>query len=176
MKLYSLFFTGSLLLLAGCDRTGEADGVRSGGGTIKGINHTHWAINHFSVNGQSAIDIIGPWQGGGGGCCFGITGKWKPGMTVKVDWETGVAYSVDFPGYGDDKKYLEWERKIKAQNRKHSSDVLLPDYTGDKTCGITVHFLPCDDIKVTTSCEGYGNINYPIKEPIKMEEPKTCQK
>jgi hypothetical protein len=35
--------------------------------TIEAINHTHWAINRFSVDGQSGIDIIGPYQGGGGG-------------------------------------------------------------------------------------------------------------
>lgn len=32
-------------------------------GTIKAINHTRWAINAFSVDGQSGIDIIGPYQG-----------------------------------------------------------------------------------------------------------------
>ncbi|MBG2657999.1 DUF3304 domain-containing protein, partial [Klebsiella oxytoca] len=52
--------------------------------------------------------------------------------------------------------------------------VPVPDYTGQKTCGIKVHFLPCDQIKVTTSCYDYGNPNYPIKDPIKMEEPKVC--
>jgi hypothetical protein len=31
--------------------------------TIEGINHTHWAINRFSVEGRSGIDIIGPYQG-----------------------------------------------------------------------------------------------------------------
>ena len=41
---------------------------------------------------------------------------------------------------------------MKAENRQHSKTVSLPDYTGQKTCGITVHFLPCDDVKVTTSC------------------------
>ena len=40
-------------------------------GTLEAINHTHWAINHFSVEGRSGIDIIGPYQGGGGGgCCY----------------------------------------------------------------------------------------------------------
>ncbi|MBA0190771.1 DUF3304 domain-containing protein, partial [Pectobacterium odoriferum] len=119
----------------------------------------------------SGIDIIGPYQGGGGGCCYGVPPEWQPGMTVKVDWETGVGYSMDFPGYGDDRKYLAWEKKIESQKRQHSQTVLLPDYTGQKTCGITVHFLPCDRIKVTTSCYGYGNPNYPIKDPIQMEEP-----
>ena len=36
--------------------------------TIEAINHTHWAINRFSVDGRSGIDIIGAYQGGGGGC------------------------------------------------------------------------------------------------------------
>lgn len=35
--------------------------------TIEGINHTHWAINRFSVDGRSGLDIIGPYQGGEGG-------------------------------------------------------------------------------------------------------------
>nr|WP_264673595.1 DUF3304 domain-containing protein [Klebsiella pneumoniae] len=28
----------------------------------------------------------------------------------------------------------------------------MPDYNGQDVCGITMHFLPCDDVKVTTSC------------------------
>src|SRR5437868_13849666 len=67
--------------------------------TIGGINHTHWAINHFSVEGRSALDIIGPYQGGGGGCCYIAPARWQPGMTVRVDWETGVAYPDGFPGF-----------------------------------------------------------------------------
>ncbi|NIY48566.1 hypothetical protein E2L00_13890 [Cedecea colo] len=33
-------------------------------GTMKAINHTKWAINHFSIDGQSGIDAIGPFQDG----------------------------------------------------------------------------------------------------------------
>jgi hypothetical protein len=97
-------------------------------------------------------------------------------MTVRVDWETGVGSSDDFPGYADEKKFLEWAKKIKAQNRQHSKTVSLPNYTGQKTCGITVHFLPCDDVKVTTSCFTYGSPSYPIKLPLEMKEPKVCPK
>ncbi len=28
--------------------------------SIYGVNHTHWAINRFSVDGRSAVNIIGP--------------------------------------------------------------------------------------------------------------------
>jgi len=172
--LVRLIFVAVAILLTGCDRPAKAESVSGGSGTIEAINHTHWAINHFSVDGQSGLDIIGPWQGGGGGCCYGVPATWTPGMTVKVDWETGVGYSMDFPGYEHWDKYLEWKKKIKAQNREHSQIVPVPDYTGQKTCGIKVHFLPCDQIKVTTSCYDYGNPNYPIKDPIRMEEPKVC--
>jgi hypothetical protein len=154
-----------------CDTSVSAAG---GGGSIYAINHTHRAINHFSVNGQSGIDIIGPWQGGGGGCCYGALAKWQPGMTVKVDWQTGNGGSKGFPGFADTTKYLAWEKKIKESHREHSQTVPVPDYRGQDTCGITVHFLPCDKVKVTTSCYAYGNPNYPIKEPIKMEEPEVC--
>jgi hypothetical protein len=39
-----------LLLLTGCAACRPA-----GGGTIDAINHTKWAINHFSINGQSGM-------------------------------------------------------------------------------------------------------------------------
>ncbi|MBK0035360.1 DUF3304 domain-containing protein [Erwinia sp. S43] len=165
------------LLLTGCNQPAAKAQIRSGGsGTIEAVNHTKWAINHFSVNGQSGIDIIGPYQGGGGGCCFGVPSKWRPGMTAKIDWETGVGDMEGFPGFGDDAKYLAWEKKMKAQNKQHSTVVPVPDYTGQKTCGITVHFLPCDEVRVTTSCASYGRPGHPIKDPIKMTEPKVCPK
>ena len=49
--------------------------------------------------------------------------------------------------------------------------VMLPDKWH---CGLTVHFLSCNQIKVTTVCQKYGTPNYPIKEPREMKEPATC--
>ena len=163
-----------LLLLTGCAQPAAQAG--GGGGTIDAINHTKWAINHFSINGQSGIDIIGPFQGGGGGCCFSVPARWTPGMTVRVDWESGEASTEGFPGFADYEKYKAWEKKMSSQNRQHSKTVPLPDYNGQDVCGITVHFLPCDDVKVTTSCWSPRNANYPIKEPVRMKEPAVCPK
>nr|WP_240775771.1 DUF3304 domain-containing protein [Nissabacter sp. SGAir0207] len=167
-------------------------------GTIEAINHTKWAINRFSVDGQSGIDVISPFQGGGGGCCYMAPTQWKPGMTVRVDWETGVAFADDVPEIPKPKRPIEngqtretwhqewmiyhekmqvWNAKIKAMSRKHTQLVPLPPYTsGQKKCGITVHFLPCDAVKVTTSCADYGSPDYPIKEPVYMKEPAVCPK
>lgn len=80
-------------------------------GTIEAINHTKWAINHFSVNGQSGIDIIGPYDGGGGGCCYGVPSVLKPGQAVRIDWQTGIGTSEGFLGFADTAKYLAWEKK-----------------------------------------------------------------
>ena len=141
---------------------------------IYGVNHTHWAINRFSVDGRSAVDIIGPYQGGGGGCCYGAPEHWHPGLSVRVDWETGVGSTIDFPGFGDRPKFEAWREKILAHKRRHSKVVAVPDYTGQDVCGITVHFLPCDDIQVTTSCYAYGSPEYPIKIPLELPEPRSC--
>ncbi|WP_024561789.1 DUF3304 domain-containing protein, partial [Franconibacter pulveris] len=107
---------------------------------------------------------------------YSVPARWTPGMTVRIDWETGVGDMDGFPGYEDRAKYLAWAKKMKAQNRQHSKTVPVPDYNGQDVCGITVHFLPCDDVKVTTSCYTYGSPSYPIKEPIRMKEPRVCPK
>ncbi len=141
---------------------------------IYGVNHTHWAINQLSVDGRSAVDIIGPYQGGGGWCCYMVPDQWRPGMMVRVDWETGVGGSKGFPGFADESKYDAWLQQIEAQKRTHSKVVPVPDYTHQRVCGITVHFLPCDDIQVTTSCYAYGSPEYPIKIPLELPEPQSC--
>ena len=58
------------------DLTASVFAQNSQAGTLEAINHTHWAINHFSVDGRSGIDIIGPYQGGGGGCCYVAPARW----------------------------------------------------------------------------------------------------
>ncbi|MGY4495570.1 DUF3304 domain-containing protein [Pseudomonas sp. TE3610] len=143
-------------------------------GLIEALNHTHWAINRFSVDGEPGLDIIGPYQGGGGGCCYVAPAQWTPGLAVRVEWETGVGGSKGFPGFLDWPKYLAWAEGINAQTRRHSQSVPIPDYSGQAQCGITVHFLPCDQLQVTTSCHAYGSPDYPIKTPLHLPEPKSC--
>ncbi|MEE1922949.1 DUF3304 domain-containing protein [Pseudomonas sp. 148P] len=142
---------------------------------IIGINHTHWAINHFAVDGHSGLDAIGAWQGGGGGH-ISLPAEWVPGMMVQIDWETGSDSTDGFPGFADRAKYRVWVESIEAQKRRHSRVVPVPDYTNQKVCGVTVHFLPCDEIQVTTSCKGHGHPDYPINIPLKLPEPQSCPK
>ena len=157
-----------------CALTAATLGQNAHASTIEAINHTHWAINRFSVDGRSAIDVIGAYQGGGGACCYIAPQRWQPGMTVRVDWEVGVAGSKGFPGFADRAKYYAWLDKAEAQKRQNSKLVPVPDYTGEKVCGITVHFLPCDELQVTTSCYAYGSPEYPIKTALHLPEPQSC--
>ncbi|MGE8329320.1 DUF3304 domain-containing protein, partial [Pseudomonas urmiensis] len=94
--------------------------------TIEGVNHTHWAINRFSVDGRSGIDTIGPYQGGGGACCYVAPEHWVPNMTVRVNWETGVGNTDDFPGFADEQKYLAWRDAVRSQNESVSFFVCGP--------------------------------------------------
>jgi len=144
------------------------------GGTLVGINHTDLSINRFSVDGQSGLDAIGPYQGGGGGCCYAVSARWNSNIKARIDWETGAAGSKGFPGFADEAKYEAWAEKFRASKRHHSKTVPVPDYTQQKVCGITVHFLPCDDVQVTTSCLAFGSPDYPIKTPLKAPQPTSC--
>lgn len=169
---------GWLTLNNACGLMAAVISLSAEAGRIEGINHTNLSINRFSVNGQAGLDIIGPYQWGSGGCCYTAPKNWEPGMTARVDWQTGAAagskLSREFPGFADETKYLAWRAQVMAQKRQHSKVVPVPDYTGQKVCGITVHFLPCDEIAITTSCYGYGNPNYPITTPLQLSEPQSC--
>ncbi|WP_157969659.1 DUF3304 domain-containing protein, partial [Pseudomonas huaxiensis] len=112
------------------------------------------------------------WQRGGGGH-FSMPARWTPSLTVQVDWTTGVAYDPS-PGFSDWPKYLAWERKIDAQTRHLSKVIPVPEYRASKTCGVTVHFLPCDEVQITTSCYVFGSSHYPIKTPLNLPEPQSC--
>ncbi len=60
---HALLFV-AILAVTGC--ASAPTPAQASSGTIDAVNHTHWAINHFSVDGRNAIDAIGPNQGGGG--------------------------------------------------------------------------------------------------------------
>jgi hypothetical protein len=130
-----------LLLLTGCAQPAAQAGG-GGGGTIDAINHTKWAINHFSINGQSGIDSIGPFQGGGGGCCFSVPARWTPGMTVRVDWETGQGSSAGFPGFADRAKYKAWIKTLMPKNASTAKLSRCPTITARMCAALRCTFYP----------------------------------
>jgi len=163
MMKWSLFFL-TVLLVSGCSRAGNDDYTA---GDIRGFNHTRHGINYFTVNGYG---------GGlnGNTCCIMLPLKWTPDMKARIEWEVDPHPDEDIPmkkqGFG----YEEDAYARHAANyQKHSATVVIPEY-GKSRCGITVHFLPCNQVKVTTVCDGYGTPDYPVKEPMNMKEPAQC--
>ena len=161
------------LLVVVCAGLGAGSLPSAQAGIIEGVNHTHWAINKFSVDGRSGLDTIGPWQRGGGGH-FSMPARWTPGLTVQVDWETGVAFTDGIPRFEDSEIYEAWASAVRVQRRQHTKLIHVPEYDSKDVCGITVHFLPCEEIQITTSCYAYGHPQYPIKTPLKLPEPQSC--
>ena len=159
-----MLFVYVVLLVSGCSRAG---GGGYTAGDIRGYNHTQQGINHFTVNGYG---------GGvrGNTCCILLPDKWTPELKAHVEWEVDINPYIVLPPLGTD-AFRRAYAKHEASYQKHSMVVDIPQY-GKERCGITVHFLPCNQVKVTTICDGYGTPNYPIKEPLEMKEPAQCPK
>ncbi|WFL68513.1 DUF3304 domain-containing protein [Pantoea sp. X85] len=157
----------SLLILAGCDQSGANE---YSGGNLGAINHVAGqSINWFSVDGYRVPGT------GGGYCCVMIPDKWRPGLVVHIEWEIDPNPHEKIPmrkeGAGYDQNAYALH---KAKYRQYSADVPIPEY--DESAGITVHFLPCQQVKVYAGIASYGADTYPIKEPTDMKEPATCPK
>jgi len=155
------------VILAGCD---QSDAYESSGGDVGAINHVAGQkINWFSVNGYRVPGT------GGGYCCVMIPDKWRPGLMAHIEWEIDPNPHEKIPrltkGVGFEPKALA---EHEAKYRRYSADVSIPEY--DESAGITVHFLPCRQVKVYAGIASYGADTYPIKEPTDMQEPVTCEK
>ncbi|WP_455927654.1 DUF3304 domain-containing protein [Pseudomonas capeferrum] len=159
-----------LVLLAGCS-LGESKFLA---GNLGGVNHTPAAINYFSVNGYGGPNIS-PYGSRGGMCCAMLPRHWQPGLKLKVEWETDPNPDAKSPPLGTD-AFRAFMVKHKVNYQQHNTIVALPAYETEKLCSLKVHFLPCNQIKVTTACMAYGQPGYPIKEPLVMKEPAVCPK
>ena len=166
-----IFIILAVLMISGCSRAGNNDYTA---GDIRGINHTPFVINYVKVNGHGGPNI-GAYGEGGGYCCVMLPLKWTPGLKARIEWEVEPKTASKFPGYIDRVKFNQWKAELEKSFQKHSAIVDIPEY-GKERCGITVHFLPCNQVKVTTVCQGYGTPGYPINEPMNMKEPAQCPK
>ncbi len=159
---------GAMLLLAiaasGCSLAANNDDYS--GGDLRGINHTQQGITSFKVNSYGG-------RVGGNTCCILLPDEWRPGIQARIEWKTDPGTSSKFPGYQDPEKYKAWEKEVNSSYIQHIASIEIPKYGSDR-CGLTVHFLTCNRVKVTTSCIAYGRAGYPINEPLHMKEPASC--
>ena len=159
------------LMLLGCVETRPT----MLGASISGVNHTSAAINHFSVNGGGGPNI-GPYGGGPRSqmCCTMMPVQWRPGLTVVVEWEKdpNVGASVNWPK----PRYSEgWFAAAQDHQTKYTRHRAVVEVAPYKDLGLlNVHFLPCDQVKVTAGATYYGHPDHPYKFPRRMEVPTPC--
>ena len=153
------------LLMLGC----SSDSSEMVAGNIQAINHTTGAINWLSVNGYRADG------GGGRSCCIVMPAVWRPGLKAAIEWEVDPEPYAKIKrkktGYGYDED--AWRQHVE-KFRRHSTIVDIPEWPGIERCGLSVHFLVCNKVKVTTSCWAPSSPNYPIKDLDDMQEPTVC--
>ena len=141
------------------------------GGNMQAVNHTLNTINWVSVNGYRADG------GGGRSCCVIMPAKWRSGLMAHIEWEVDpnrfAKIKRKTTGFGFDED--AWAAHV-AKFKRHSIMVEVPEWPGTKRCGLSIHFLVCNQVRVTSSCRAYDSPNYPIKEPLEMKEPVICPK
>ena len=157
------------VVLAGC----MPKKPERGSAPIEGYNHTSAAINWFMVNRNGGPNVA-PYGGGGQNCCVSLPRKWHPGLTVLVEWEkdpnVGASRYWKEPRFSDawNKRMQEYESKY----TQHSATVEVAPY--EELGLVYVHFLPCNQIKVSASLTYPRLANHPYNFPRRMEEPTTC--
>lgn len=163
------FLVLCLLVLSSC----SSNKSRMLSTSVSGYNHTSAAINRFTVNGAVGPNL-GPRIGGGSEVCCGmIPPVWKPGLRVIVEWEKDPKsnFPEKWPPFGTD----EFRAKLKkhaANYSHHVANVEIPKY--DVAGSLKVHFLPCDQVRVSADNIKFGEPDYPYNYPMNMEEPKVC--
>ncbi|MCK1143571.1 DUF3304 domain-containing protein [Providencia stuartii] len=132
---------------------------------IWGFNHVKdTAVNWYKVNGARS-------RGATASCCIMVPEKWTPDQTVLVEWEVDPDAYVSSPPMGT-KEFSDFVKKHEANYRHYSKVVPVPQY--DEACDVKVHFLPCQEVKITLSCLAPWHPDYPIQEPLDQEEPAEC--
>jgi hypothetical protein len=141
---------------------------------VTGYNHTSASVIRFSINGAGGPHIL-PHQGGGEVCCGRLPVQWSPNLKAVVEWDK------------DPQPYAKLERDQQGQITKdaaalhsagyshHSTIVEIPKYA-ERVCALQVHFLPCEQIRVSTTCFTPGHPNYPDKVYFQLKEPSACSK
>jgi hypothetical protein len=163
-----VLLSACLLLVSGCS-LGESDYLTD---NLNAVNHTSHSINYYAVNGYGGGNVD-PHGFSGSVCCMSIPREWRAGLKVFVTWETDPNPYARLPALGT-ASYDEAYAQHAKNYLQHGALVEVPRYDPEGVCSLVIHFLPCNQLKSTTACWGYGQPAYPIKEPLVMKEPVTC--
>ncbi|MDU4632023.1 MAG: DUF3304 domain-containing protein, partial [Pseudomonas aeruginosa] len=141
---------------------------------VMGYNHTSAAINEFTVNGAGGPNL-GPHQGGGGQVCCGVIPKyWVPGLEAIVEWEIDPNPKAELKRDRYGSLDMQDYRRHAKNYTHHKAVVEIPRY--ERPGPIRVHFLPCNQVRVTAAATSPGYPGYPYNYPMVMERVAECPK
>lgn len=143
-----LFLTLSLL---GCQSMAQSKTIGVGARVVNAMPKSEIVRARF--NGQAI--------GGSGGeeCCINLPEKWQPGMTATVEWVKDPSPGVNPGGKKaprwnpDGTTPPEWKSWLKDHEANYVSrkvTVSVPRY--ENTCGLSLVFLPCDQVYPVIDC------------------------
>jgi len=157
----------SLLELSGCHTGPEIVSA-----PVTGYNHTSAEIINFSINGAGGPRIP-PNQSGGEVCCGVLPVQWNSGVRAIIEWDKDPKpyESLKRDQYGQIVKESAVRHSVGYSH--HTATVMIPKYA-EKLCALQVHFLPCDEVRVSTTCYTPGDPNYPDKAYFQVKESMTC--
>ncbi|WP_277589846.1 DUF3304 domain-containing protein [Pseudomonas chlororaphis] len=164
-----LLGVSSVLMISACQSQPKMLGA-----PVTGYNHTSAAINRFTVNGAGGPNI-GPHQGGGSEVCCGLVPReWVPGLKAIVEWEKDpdpYAYAK-WP----ERPYSDaWNKRMEKAKQEFSHHKVAVDIPRYEIAGsLKVHFLPCDQVRVSADNIKRGDPRYPYNYPMNMEGAKVC--
>jgi len=141
-------------------------------------------IVRASFNGHG----IGGGRGGGQSCCIPIPAQWQPGLTATIAWTKDPSPGVNPGGvrppppgkYGSlTDEGEKWYAVHRANYTQHEVTMPLPKYGA--TCGLTVVFLPCDEVRPLIDCDEKrrvfaGTMYLPRKESKALIEQRLGAK
>ena len=119
------------------------------------------SILNYTDQPLGVVYVNDSWAGGmlihGGGNSFAgsasLPRKWRPGLTVRVDWQDDTLYQKD-------------------RNALHRAVVPVSPYTGNYPSILFVAFFPNQEIKVFPSSMGPGHPEFPEG----LQRPETLCK
>lgn len=141
--------------------------------SVTGYNHTSAEIIRFSINGAGGPRIP-PNSGGGAEVCCGLLPvQWNPMLSAEIEWDK------DPEPYGNVERDLFGQITKESRIRHalgythHTVKVSIPKYA-EELCALQVHFLPCDQVRVSTTCFLPKHPSYPDKAYLEIKETDKC--
>lgn len=157
-----------LVVLSGCHAGPEMVST-----PVTAFNHTSASIIRLTINGAGGPHTP-PYQGGEAQvCCSILPVQWNSGLRANVEWDKdpNPYEKLERDQYGQIVKEAAIHHA--AGYSHHAATVEIPKYAVG-LCALQVHFLPCDQVKVSTTCFTPRHPDYPDKAYFQIKESMTC--